>query len=361
MNTVINKYLVFGFLKTILNMILIFTALSILLTLFEEIEFFKNLDVGLILPISLTFLFIPNLVIELMPFIIFLSSMWFFVHIKNNKDLLSLKVFGYSNLKIIFILAITAFIFGLFIIFAVNPITSSMIKYYEKTKSQYSKDIDHLVSINKNGVWIKEFNENNLRIARGEKIQGDYLLNSTIYVLNEEYNIVERLYSDKIDISEKTWKFEEVLIYSLEDKFDKKIVKNYSLESSFNAEKLNNLFKNLNTVSFISLILEYDQLIEKGYTKKALDERFNLFISLPLFLFIMVVLSSIFTVGSISKTQNLYYVFISIIACVIIFYFKDLSIALGQTNRIPQILSVWSPILAISLFCSIGIIQVNEK
>ena len=82
---------------------------------------------------------------------------------------------------------------------------------------------------------------------------------------------------------------------------------------------------------------------------------------IPLFLFIMVVLSSIFTVGSISKSQNIYYIFISIIACVIIFYFKDLSIALGQTNRIPQILSVWSPILAISLFCSIGIIQVNEK
>ena len=85
MNSVINKYLIFGFLKTIGNMVLIFTALSILLTLFEEIEFFKKLDVGLILPVILTFLFIPNLLIELMPFIVFLSSMWFFVHIKIIK------------------------------------------------------------------------------------------------------------------------------------------------------------------------------------------------------------------------------------------------------------------------------------
>ena len=31
-----------------------------------------------------------------------------------------------------------------------------MVKFYEKTKSNYSKDTDHLVTINRNGVWIKE-------------------------------------------------------------------------------------------------------------------------------------------------------------------------------------------------------------
>ena len=45
----------------------------------------------------------------------------------------------------------------------------------------------------------------------------------------------------------------------------------------------------------------------------------------------------------------------------IIFYFKDLSLALGQTNRIPLILSVWAPVIALTLFTSIGVIQINEK
>ena len=58
--------------------------------------------------------------------------------IRNNKDLLTLKVFGYSNLKIFFILAFTSFFLGWIILFFVNPITSSMSKYYEKTKSSYS-------------------------------------------------------------------------------------------------------------------------------------------------------------------------------------------------------------------------------
>ena len=67
-----------------------------------------------------------------------------------------LKVFGFSNLKIILILSLTAFLFGILILLIVNPLTSTMIKFYEE-KSQYSKDIDHLVSINKNGVWQRDF------------------------------------------------------------------------------------------------------------------------------------------------------------------------------------------------------------
>ena len=82
--------------------------------------------------------------------------MIYMVKIRNNKDLLTLKVYGYSNLKIFFILAITSFLLGWVILFLVNPLTSSMLKYYEKTKSNYARDIDHLVSFNKNGLWIKE-------------------------------------------------------------------------------------------------------------------------------------------------------------------------------------------------------------
>ena len=34
--------------------------------------------------------------------------------------------------------------------------TSSLIKYYEKTKSNYARDIDHLVSFNNNGFGLKK-------------------------------------------------------------------------------------------------------------------------------------------------------------------------------------------------------------
>ena len=40
---------------------------------------------------------------------------------------------------------------------------------------------------------------------------------------------------------------------------------------------------------------------------------------------------------------------------------KDLSLALGQTDRIHLVLAIWAPIIALSLFTFIGVLQINEK
>ena len=164
MNKIILNYLLKNFLKTFLIVVSGFYFFGIILNLFEEIEFFKNIEVNIFLPLILTSLYIPSLIIKILPFIIFVSSMWFMMQIRNNKDLLTLKIFGFSNMKIIFILALTSFILGWFILFFANPLTASMSKYYEKTKSNYSRDIDHLVTFNKNGLWIREKLDDKQRI-----------------------------------------------------------------------------------------------------------------------------------------------------------------------------------------------------
>ena len=53
--------------------------------------------------------------------------------------------------------------------------------------------------------------------------------------------------------------------------------------------------------------------------------------------------------------------FIGLILVIIVYYFKDFSLALGQIEKVPLILSIWAPIIALSLFTFIGVIQINEK
>ena len=84
-------------------------------------------------------------------------------------------------------------------------------------------------------------------------------------------------------------------------------------------------------------------------------------LSMPFFLFLMTGLAAILTMNTLKRSDNIRYIIIGLLVSVIIFYFKDLSLALGQTNRIPLILSVWAPVIDLSLFTSIGVIQINEK
>ena len=359
MNNILNKYLIFKFSKIIFITILIFLSLGIILNLFEEIEFFKNLNLSFIFPIVMSLSYVPTLILELLPFIIFLSSMYYFLHLRSSKDLLAIKVFGYSNIKIILILSFFSFLLGVFFLFALNPITSTLIKYYETEKAQYSRDVDHLISVNKNGVWIKESEGSDYKIIHSEKLSNSNLVGVSIYIFSED-KLIKRIESESAEITISPWKMKNVYVYDFIE-INSSFFEKYEFESNNTSDKINNLFKNLDTIPFVDLILNYTELNNKGYSKKLLNEKINKYSSLPIFLFLMVVLAAIFTIGSLKIKQNFYYIIVSILSCVAIFYFKDLSIALGQTGKINLTLSVWMPIIIISLFCSIGVIQINEK
>ena len=64
--------------------------------------------------------------------------------------------------------------------------------------------------------------------------------------------------------------------------------------------------------------------------------------------------------NTLKKSDNLNYI-IGLITKCINFYLKILSLALGQTDRIPLILAVWAPVIALSFFTFIGVLQINEK
>ena len=359
---VLSQYLLYGYFKRIFKVILIFYCFGLILNLFEEIEFFKNLGESLLIPIMLTALFIPSLIVKMLPFIIFISSLWFLLDLRNSKDLLTLKVFGYSNFKIFFILALTSFVFGWIILFTINPLTSSMVKYYEKTKSEYSKDIDHLVSINKNGLWTKENLNTGHRIISAKEIKNNVLEEITIFDLDKDYNLIQKIYSKTADISKNKWDLSKVLIIKFNDGIVQEDYKDsYSIFSKYDDEKINSLFSNFDTMSFLDLILNYRDLQNKGYNKSYLDQNLNSLLSLPFFLFMMTALASILTMNTLKQSNNFAFIVAGIIACVAIYYFKDLSLALGKTDRVSLSLAAWIPVAVLGLFGSIGILQINEK
>ena len=84
-------------------------------------------------------------------------------------------------------------------------------------------------------------------------------------------------------------------------------------------------------------------------------------LTLPFFLFLMTAIASILTMNTLKKSDNLKFIVLGLVISVLVYYFKDLSIALGQTDRIPLALSIWAPVIALSLFTLVGVLQINEK
>ena len=362
MNKIIFKYLLSNYLKLFFKVFLFFYCFGVILNLFEEIEFFKNLEVKFYTPLLLTGLYIPSMVIQLLPFIIFITSMKFIIDIKDNKDLLAIKVFGISNLKIFFLISITSFLIGWTALIALNPITSSMSKYYEKTKANYSKDIDHLITFNKNGLWIKENFNDGQRIISSKNNEKEILKEVEIFNFDKNYNLKEKIYSKSVNIQKNDWLLNDVTIFKFQDGvFTKTIEKKLKISSIYTFEKITNLYKNFNTLSFVSLVTNYNNFLDQGYNDIFLKQSLHSMLAMPFFLLTMTALAAILVLGTLKKSKNTKFIIIGLISCILIYYLKDLSIALGKTNRIPLIFATWMPIIILGIFCSIGILQINEK
>ena len=242
---IINKYLTKEFIKVIINMSLIFFCLGVIMNLFEEINFFKDIDVSVDVPIILSLLYVPSLLYNMFPFIIFLSGIWFFLKIKKTDEITAINISGMSNFSIILIPSVISIMLGIFFITSINPITSALVKKYETIKGSYERDKDYLAAITVNGIWIKEKNLEINYIIKSTTLEGDKLINVTVYEFDQNNNFTRRIEAESANIRSTKWSLKNVKIINNDGKILSKSLKNYSYTSKYNVEKINNLYSNL--------------------------------------------------------------------------------------------------------------------
>ena len=330
---VINKYLAKEFIKIVINTSLVFFALGFIMNLFEEINFFKDLDMKISIPIILSLLFTPSLLHNFFPFIILLSGIWFFLKIKKTDELTAINISGMSNLSIILIPGFLSIILGIFFITAINPFTSILVKKYETIKGSYEDDQEYLAAITENGIWIKEKNLQKNNIIRSSHLENENLMEVTIYEFDENINFLRRIEAESANINSFKWNLENVKIIDNEGKIISKNIENFSYISAYDLKKIKSLYSNLDTVSFWNIEDQIRLLEERGYSTREMETKLHRSLAFPFFLLSMLLLSGVFTLGTNKKENNSTYIYAAIVSCVIIYFFNDLSSVLCKTEK----------------------------
>ena len=358
---VINNYLAREFLKVILIMTLSFFCLGFIINLYEEINLFKDYDMGMNIPILLSALFVPSMIHNMFPFIILLSGIWFFLKIKKTDEIIALKVFGMSNFSIIIVPGLISILLGIFFVTSINPVTSVLVMKYETIKGDYERDLDYLAAITENGIWIKEKSLEKNTIIRSSHLENEKLVEVTIYEFDDNINFLRRIEAESANINSFKWNLENVKIIDNEGKIISKNIENFSYISAYDLRKIKSLYSNLDTVSFWHIEDQIRLLEERGYSTREMETKLHRSLAFPFFLLSMLLLSGVFTLGTNIKENNSTYIFIAIVSSVIIYFFNDLSSVLGKTEKLPVDISVWMPIVIIFIFGAVGVIHANQK
>ena len=360
MLAIYQKNLIGSFFKSLGIVTLVFFCISIILNVFEELSFFKNVEnVNFTLPIFLTMLNAPSILFDIFPFIFLISTLYFFSEIIDKNELNIYKNYGLTNFKIINIITITSFITGIFIVLIFYNISANLKFFYLDIKNDFSKDDKYLAVITSNGLWIKDETKENINLINADKIENIYLKNVIITQFNKNFEFQRIISSDKVNIKKNIWLVNNPSI-TRENELTKKMEK-IEFETNFDIEKISTLFSNLSSLNILDLNELKKDYKTLGYSTILLNAHQLKLYSYPIYLSIMVCLSSILMFNVRLNKSKIFNFILGILISVIIYYVNFIFKLMTESEKIPLLVSVWAPQIILLLIACIGLVKVNEK
>ena len=288
-----------------------------------------------------------------------LTTQFLLYDIFKNDELNLLKSNGQSNLKIIKILFWLSVFIGMFNILVFYNISSILKFQYTNIKNNISDDNKYLAMVTDSGLWIKDEINNKKFIIKSRHIEGNYLFNTVINEFDNNFELIKTIQSKKIDIKQNNWVIYEPKI--LNNNNEKVQSKNMILETNFNEKKINNIFSNISTLNLMALFNLKNDFDALGYSTDEVDIHLLKLFSMPLLYGILTVLSAILMFNFSRDKSLLVNIIVGILMSVIIYYINFIFNSLGNNGKIPVYLSIFFPLILISIITVIGLININEK
>jgi len=352
------KFLVNGFLKSFVNVFIVMISLVFILSILKEVEFFNNQEVNSLYPIYLSLMSSPSIIFEMFPFIFLITTQFFFLKLFNNEEINIFKYSGLKNIKIISILSLVSFFIGILIITIFYSASSNLQHFYLQVKNQFSEDKLYLAVINKNGLWMKDIVNNQTSIINSSKIDNNFLTNTFITTFDEDFNLIRSIKSDKIDIKNKEWLIYDATIFKDNISQKSNLIR---FKSNFNQKRIESLFSNLSSLSLLKLIDLRQNYKSLNYSTVDVDMQIYKIVTYPLFLVMMTILSSIIMLNIKKTSSKVFKIIIGLFFSVVIYYINNFFNVMGSTEKLPLMVSIWTPIIFLSLINLIMLVNINDK
>jgi lipopolysaccharide export system permease protein len=352
------KFLINLFNISLLKIFITFFIIILIINILEQIEFFKNIDLSFFYLFFLSLLNTPSVLFEILPFIFLLGTQVFFIHLIDKNELQVFKYSGLNNIKIIKILGLYSFILGIIMVIFFYNGSSILKNSYLLIKNNYSDDNMYLAVITKNGLWIKDEINDNINIINARQVNNEFLLNVSITKFNKDFDLVEVLQSERVDITSKKWKiFNPITLKGNSQSALNELI----LHSNFDLQKINSLFSNLSSLSIIDLITLRKSYMSLNYSVTDINSHLLKIVSYPVYLTLITIFSAIIMFNIGYQKNTFYKITLGIFLSVIIYYINNFLSVLGTNEKIPVTLSIFLPLIILSIINFISIIKLNEK
>ncbi len=346
----INIYLAKNF---VISFFIVFFFFATLLIIGDFVEQFrkstgKNVPIDIVFQLAIFNFF--SLIEFVVPIVAFFAALLTFILLIRNSEFLIISSVGISNFRILVPAIIIYFLIGIFFISIINPLSAVFYDRYTELEYKHIEKLDKFASITKNGIWLKQFNNNkkisSVLYAQQISNNGRTLLNFMLLEYDEKGAFQGRLDGKEAYLESEFWIMQDVQISPKYSQASFK--KNHKYNTNIKPSDITNSLSSPKSISIWKMRKFINFLEDLGYSAREFKLYYYNLLIMPFFLSFLTILASslVYDLKQNSRITNV--VITSFILIFVIYFLSNLLDALGASSQIsPFTAKIITPIFVI--------------
>lgn len=340
---ILYKYLARNF---FFSFITVFICFFFIASLLESMEIIRRLSHGYNAPHTLVLKLITlktvSTISSFFPFIIFVSTIVFYLIINNKQELTSIRGFGVPNRKIAQCLSIVTFLIGVFYISIFDTISAFSVEKVKKIESivfqKYNQE-NAGITVTNSGLWFKDISENSSYIIYAKAfVQNSNSLRCVrFFQFGKNLDFQKSIHALKAQIKDGIWSIEGVIIIDSEgNKTEKSSIE---IPTKLSLKNINRMTTDPKSVSLWNLTRYINMLENVGLSTLKYKMQLYIQTSSIIQMIVFVLLASIFCISYNSRDMRRYSLKVAsaVILAFPIHFINNVLIAFGSNGTIHPI------------------------
>jgi lipopolysaccharide export system permease protein len=336
----------------------------VLIGIIDIVELFRRVGdkegVGFLTVLVMQGVKTPSTIPFLLPFSALFGAMYSFYSLRSQNEIVIARTSGLSLIKLMMPAIFFAFIYGVFALLVIDPVSSATNQRYDTMEKEILGSGGRNLTVSTEGIWFRDQNSSYATIIHGSAIDNSAaeVLNPVIYTFDNNDRIINRYYPDRMLLKEGYWEIEGGITLGQAGRVSE--LDRDQIETTLTRRDLNRSNKRPETIALFSLwnyisVLERTGLPSLGYEAYLYSK-----LALPFVLIGMVMIAGRFTLPLTGRRKVTHLLVFSICLGVLFYFLNDFLYVMGSSGRLPPPIAGFAPGVTMTVLGAGLLIRADE-
>lgn len=355
---ILHQYFARKFLFNFLALLAIMFGLVFVVEIIEQARRFSGRDVTFGDVAGLALLSAPELLNNVMPFIVIFATVAMFISLARSSELVVTRASGRSAMRAVIAPSVMALLIGGIAVTMLGPVVAATSKRYAVVSEQFRSGGASTLAMSSDGLWLRQGDGTGQTVIRAARTNADasVLFEVSFFAFDAEGTPVRRIEAETAQLAIEGWVLQQAKDWPLST--DQNAEAQSVLHDRLIVETtltLDRIRENLGRPSFVSFwaMREFiDQLELSGFSSLAHRVWWQVEIARPLFLMSMVLVAAAFTMRHTRFGGTGAAALAAILLGFGLYFVRSFAQILGENGQLPILLAAWAPPLAALLLAT---------